>query len=514
MCLHLRVASLCAGLMAAASALAEPRSAIPWLSDALAAPEREASAPGPRPGPRPIEVSALGAARPLGPGLLAMADSGLPAGLWGRTSALRIRALVARLRGTGVPAAQEVLRTLMLARLTEPRGIGPEAGPALLHARADMLLRLGAVEEARELLELSRDASPGSLARVFDIGLLTGEQTRACRTLLAGPGVEPTAMARIFCLARLDDWRGAVLSLAVARETGDLTVPETDLLARFLETVETNPGDEIALSGPLTPLTHVMLLGIGAGAGTLADHALPAAFLHHDLAQDAPPRARMLAAEALVAAGGLGYPVLFAAYRAATPAASGGVWSRSDAVQDLDRAIELGDPVRVAEALDAADEALAPLGLRVALAREYAPALATLPRHPALAESPLAELLVLGGETATARAVVTPRDPMTLQAALAAAAGMPFPAGGARIAAIAMAFADTTTESPRLAALTALIADDRAGEALLGALALLDAGPAIDPADLAAALSVLRRLGQEQAARRIAVETLLFERRG
>lgn len=509
------IASLAAGLAALAAASgpapAEPRSAIPWLSDALIVRPPSEARPRAVPGPRPIEVSVLGAPRPLGAGLLDAAAAGLAPGLWGESSALRLRLLIGRVRGTGVPAAQEMLRTLMLARLTEPRG----AGTAFLLARADMLLRMGAVEEARELLASADDRAPEVLARLFDTGLLVGDQAAACRALGDAAGAEPRPLARIFCLARDGDWRGAAGALSAAEAAGGLNAAEAELARRFLGLVETRPGEAIALPDPLTPLAHVMLLSIGAGPAALADLApLPPAFYHHDLSPQAPPRARILAAERLVAAGGLGWPVLFAAYRMAKPAASGGVWSRAAAVQALDRALDQGAPAAIAAALDAADAALSPLGLRVALAQEYHARLVALPPDPALRDSPLAELVVLGGDSPLADRLVAPDDTLTLRAALAAARGKPFPRGDARINAIAQAFSDGPAGGGHAAGLMRLIETGRPGEALIRALADLDAGTRVDPVALAAALSVLRRLGQESAARRIAVETLLAERRG
>lgn len=506
----LRAASLAAALGPGAGpglvlpAAAEPLSAIPWLSDALAGVERPQDPGGAR-----IETTPLDAPRRMGAGLIGPADSGLPADLWGSTSALRARGLLGRIGEGGVPAMRGLLHTLLVAQLTEPRGSGPEK--VFLRTRIDRLLAMGALEEAYEILSLSGDDSPETLERLFDVALLTGAEHRACAMLLGSAEIEPTAAARIFCLAREGDWRGAVLSLAVARESGRIDPVLAGLLARFLETEETLPDTPVEVPRPVTPLVHVMLLAIGAGGATSADSGLPVAFAHLDLARNAPPRARMLAAERLVAAGGLSYPVLFAAYRGVRPAASGGVWSRAEAVQALDAA--LADGHGIGPALETAREALAPLGLEVALGREYAPVLSALPPDPVLPARLLARLLLLGGETRAAARWTDVGAPPGQTAALTLLSGEAVPdAGGLLGPALERAFSEAGPDGPRAAGLAALIADGRPGEALLRALALLDAGTGVDPDDLAAALFALRALGQEETARRIAAETLLLAR--
>ena len=69
-----------------------------------------------------------------------------------------------------------------------------------------------------------------------------------------------------------------------------------------------------------------------------------------------------------------------------------------------------------------------------------------------------------------------------------------------------------TAQAPaddREARLAELIAVGRQGEAILAATALVQAGPAVDPPALRAALLALRLAGQEPAARAIALQSLL-----
>jgi hypothetical protein len=510
MYLCLRAAS--AVLLLAGAAAAEPRSAIQWLSDslhALPAPARAPAAARPR-AEAGIEVTALAAPPVDGVGLLSPRVTGLPQNLWGSTSALRARSLLLAVRATGVPSAQDLFRTLLLAGADPPPGTGP--GAPLLRTRIDRLMEMGALEEAYELLVLSGVSTPDFLLRGFDIALLTGQESRACEALLGRADVRPTASARIFCLARGNAWPEAVVALAVAREAGELSPADAELFARFLETEETPAGTRITLPERLTPLAYVMLTAIGAAGEAAGEAGVPVAFRTLDLAPSATPRARILAAEHLVASGGVSYPILFYAYRVPVPAASGGVWARAAAVQDLDVAIQAGDGAEIARSLPVADQLLGEVGLRTALAREYAPALAALPPDPRLERARMAALLLLGGETAAAHAWVDATLPARYRAALAVA-DPGFRPGEVRAGtiedAVLAAFAAAPPDGEPWPELSALLAGGRVGEALLRALAILDARSGVDPGDLTVALRTLAAAGQVEAARRIAVETLL-----
>ncbi|MEL6236184.1 MAG: hypothetical protein AAFR46_17445, partial [Pseudomonadota bacterium] len=456
--------------MAPGAQAAEPLSAIPWLSDALraaqTAPERT----------RGVEIARLEDVRPLGPGLLSGAEAGLPEDLWAQASALRVRRLIGQIKGTGVVAARELFRRLMITKLMVPRGSADASG--VLLARSERLVALGALEEAQALLAASGLVRIEALRRSFDIALLTGQDQQACVDLLSHPRVAPTDAARIFCLAQRQEWRQAVLSLAVARESRTLSPAMAELLARYLEVTETAPDDRIALPRPVSPLVYRMLLAIGAGGAGTVDAGLPLAFAHLDLTSTAPPRARMLAAERLVASGGAPFPLLFAAYRAETPAASGGVWSRSAAVQTLDEALAEGERAAILAALARADRLLMPLGLRVALAREYAPSLARL--APVIGgDARVAAIFLLADMVQEAASWLPPApNPQSraVTAAHAVLSGGGVPLTGGRLAhAVAAAFSAHALRDPP-GTLELILQDSRRGEALLIALRRLDAG--------------------------------------
>jgi hypothetical protein len=517
-------ALLAAALIGAAAAppgagATEPSSAIPWLSQSLREPEappRPVARPAiPRPGAgleATIRTTPLGGIALDAVGLLPPEATGFDRALWGPASALRVRTLILEHPDRGVPEARALFHRLLLAEADPPAGTGMSA--QVLVARADRLMALGALEEAEALLQRAGPETPEIFRRLFDIGLLLDRAEPACDALRRNASLSPTLPARIFCLARDGDWNAAEITLTLGRNVGELTDEQERALARFLDPElfegEPNPPPP----EPFTPLDFLLREAVGLPRPGIE---LPAAFLHHDLADYLPMRARVTAAERLVLNGAIAPDILFDAYRAGAPAASGGIWDRAAAIQALDAALAAGDPAATGAALIDADAALDARGLRLALAEHYAPALAELAptRLDAAARATLFELLLLADRReATAAIAGAARTPE--HAALIEIAGFTLPVRPAErsddpmLAAAQAGLADLAPPDERAARLAALGEEGRQGEMLLAALALLADGPRTDPQSLRAALYALRSAGQHQSARRIALQTLLL----
>lgn len=325
--------AVCLVLAAGTGMAAEPRSAIPWLSQSLRevpeterpateAPPAEAESAGEAaagPGGSTISVTPLEEVSLDAVGILAPAETGFRRDLWGQTPADRVEALILEHPDTGVPAARTLFRRILLAEADPPEGAGPPHG--ILIARIDRLLAAGALEEAEALVERAGMENPDLFRRMFDIGLLLDRAEPACEALRRNPALSPTLPARIFCLARDGDWNAAEITLTLGRDVGQISNREELALARFLdpelfEHLPPPPPPE-----PFTPLDFLLREAVGLPRPT---GPLPLAFLHRDLADYLPMRGRITAAERLVLEGAVKPAVLFAAYRAGEPAASGG----------------------------------------------------------------------------------------------------------------------------------------------------------------------------------------------
>ena len=126
------------------------------------------------------------------------------------------------------------------------------------------------------------------------------------------------------------------------------------------------------------------------------------------------------------------------------------------------------------------------------------------------ARTAAAELLLLSGAPDAARHLANPGD-AGFAALLAIAGAGPVPAAAADPLAAA-ALAGLTAEAPaddRERGLAAMVAEGRQGHALLAALDLVQSGARTDPPALRAAMLTLKLAGQGEAARKIALETIL-----
>ncbi|MBP7241409.1 hypothetical protein [Amaricoccus sp.] len=505
--------ALVAGLVATGAA-AQPRSAIPWLSDSVVLsiptlpPPRPRTADGPTTGA--ITVTPLDPVSRDAVGLLKPDVSGLPRRLWGDATADEVRALVLEHPVAGSPAARALFRRVLLAEADPPAGSGP--GSVVLLARLDRLLELGALDEAEGVILAAGPETPELFRRWFDVGLLTQRAQPQCEALRRNPALSPTLPARVFCLARGGDWNAAEITLTLGQGVGSISPEQEALLARFLDPALFEEDPEPPIPRPLTALDFTLREAVGLPR---PPGQLPLAFLWSDLTEHTPMRMRIEAAERLTLAGSAGADALLGAYRSGTPAASGGIWDRAAATQALDAALAAGEPAGIAAALAAADAALSQRGLRAALAAAYAPALAAIDpaQLPAEARGEVVELLLLGGESGAASRAAGPTPDARIAALLAVAGVGAAPSGppaDPRLAAALSGLADREPADEREKRLGAEVAAGRAGFAIVEALALVAPGPGVDPASLEAALFALRTAGQTDAARAIALQALLL----
>ncbi|QPH53940.1 hypothetical protein [Pontivivens ytuae] len=473
-----------------------PRSAIEWLRLPHASVEVEEPVPV-RPS-RSVETQPLPTLEPDALGLLPSRATGFPTDLWGLSTAPRIVQRIEAVRATGVPSARTLYHRILLAQARPPRGSPGQ----VLTARVEGLVKTGALEAAEAMLSRAPrpDATTARLA--LELGALTNRGDEACALIEQFPEFAPDLSWRVWCSARDGRWVDAALTLETGLVLGAIDPVRADHLSWFLDPEFFDLSEELPLPEPMTALDFTLREAIGLPR---PPGDLPLAWLYADVEGQRTHRARIAAAEALVRRGDLPPPVLFAAYRQERPAASGGIWGRAGAVRDLDAALMEDDGILAA--VRAADEALAPLGLRTALAHEYGAALAEIP-----AEAPdptVAAWLLLDERPDAARAWLPPVPGPTARVALALMDPTAEP--------LALPVPRTDQESRALAIHDALlgpattlpaVAQGRLGEALLIALATLDAGTEIEAQDLGEALSTLRAAGQLNIARRIALETL------
>ena len=451
----------------------------------------------------PIAVTPLGPLEPGAMGVLPPSATGLPRTLWAGSDPARLVRRIEGLARAGVPAADALAETLMLAEADPPRVAGPAEVEALLLARIDALLDRGALDAARALLDRAGARTPERRRRAFDVALLTGDETSACRAVEGDPRSEGDYARRVFCLVRGGDWAAGALTFDGARALGALDPVEEALLATFID-------EEIA-DGPLpeapaepTPLAFRLYDALGHPVPT---GSLPIAFARADLRHVTGWKAQLEASERLARAGAIDGERLLAIHTAREPSASGGVWDRVAAVQALDAALEEGSGAALARALPPAWDAMAEAGTLAPLAAVLAPRLDGAILSGRAAEIALRLSLLAPGYEAAAEAWDGDAEG-ELAALLAVARGEAPAAPGddPLTGAVAEGFADGPAP-PRLAR---LVAEERLGEALLMTVDEIAEAAEGDLDHLAGALRFLRRAGLEDTARRAALQLLIL----
>jgi hypothetical protein len=481
----------------------EPLSAIEWLSRSVDVPLFEPPISGNADVPT-VTVTPLGQPSKDPVGLLSAEVTGLPRTIWSASDEAVLVDLVRAERVDTLPALQDFLKILMLAEADPPQGANAEG--ALFLARVDKLLDLGALETAQSMIEQAEPDTPPLFRRWFDVALLTGTEDNACEAMRDTPSIAPTYPARIFCLARNGDWAAAALTLNTHRVLGDISDQEEALLARFLdpELFEGEP----ALPAPdrVSPLTFRMHEAIGE---PLITGNLPLAFSHADLRSTTAWKSQLEAAERLARHGAVSENVLQKLYTARTPAASGGIWDRAEALQRFDVAITARDPVSVARTLPAAWAAMEQARAEVQFAKLYGAQLQDLPLSGDAALiafkvgllSPDYEGVAIAAAQADAGF-----DPFLI--AIARGTPQNLPANSSRALAVQAAF----DSKPPPQELQSLVDAGKLGEALLRAIALFDAGADGDLRSVSGALSLLRAVGLEDVARRASLQLMLLDR--
>jgi hypothetical protein len=331
--------------------------------------------------------------------------------------------------------------------------------------------------------------------------------------LRGNPSLSPTLPARVICLARGGDWNAAEITLTLGEGVGSIPPEQERMLARFLDPVLFEGEPDPPAPDPQTPIDFLLreAVGLPRPAGSL-----PPAFLWSDLNEHFPMRTRVTAAERLVLTDAIPGGVLFEAYRAGEPAASGGIWGRAGAIQNFDAALASGKDVSAA--LARADKAMRGRGLRVAFAREYVERIALLKPEDLseAARREAVELLLLAGasEAAAELAGGSPRKRVSQLLAVGGSGNAKISSDDPLLLAALEGLQDREPAGERETRMAALLEDGKQGPAILAALDAIKVGLSADPAALRASLYTLKRAGLEADARAIALETLLLDGAG
>lgn len=508
----LAIAALCAQELVAQT----PQSAIDWLSESLLQPPNFVISPPGRTGNLmptsniitvPLEMISRDAA-----GLVPPEVSGFPRAIWGDTSTEIAQQQLRLVKQSNVPEVMALYKKVLMAQSDPPLDAGPMG--TLLLTRIDLLMAMGAIDEAETLILLAGVSEPEIFRRWFE-ATLVGQRTNApCEALSAQPALSDDIATRVICLARAGDWNAAAITVSLAESLGQIAVDDADLLVRFLDPEMFADLPDVGNPDPLDPITFTLRESLALPRPATP---LPLPYLNADLGLRTPARQRIVAAERLVRASAIPPGLLFSIYRGARAASSGGAWGRAEHVQELDTALVSEDGQRLAEAISTAMVAFSDAGLLHAFAFEYADTLAHFPPDEDTGQiAPrIRRLLLIANRPMAQWATLGRADPPPVQFAIRLLSRAPIqgvsPFSDALPEAIHLAFANLTPSRQQIPELMAKIDSGNFAEVLLHALSLLADGRDADPQALHEGLFLLRKLGLDDSARCIAIQLLLIE---
>jgi hypothetical protein len=450
-----------------------------------------------------VTVTPLGAPSREAAGLLPSSVTGLPRSLWSGSDGAVLDGLIEGLGNERSAAVQSLLYTLLLAEADAP---ALSERSDFMRTRVKALLEFGALDPAAALLERADPAHVDLFDLYFDVALLNGTPGKPCAALQAQSRLSRDMGARIFCAARGQDWDGAMLTLVTADAIGALDALEVALLEHFLdpELFENEPIPE-APARP-TPLQFRLYEAIGEALPTAS---LTRAFSATDLSGDVGWKAQAEAAERLARVGAISDNRLLGIYTSRIPSASGGVWDRIEAVQRLETALRSGDPAAIFKQVARAWPQMRDAGLDILFAGLFAERLLQLPPLDVEGGAPpdmITKIALVSPyyEQAAARAT---EDPLVL--ALQSVARGASPEMGASPLQDAIARGFSSVAPPHR--LTALVGEEKLGEAILRAILHADLGAAGDTTALTGAIAFMRSVGLEEVSRRFALQLLLGE---
>lgn len=492
-----------------------PRSAIDWLSESLLQPPNFVITPPGRSGhTEDVSITAV----PLDKvsrdavGLLPPERTGFAGALWGDLTSDEIVALLDGMAHSELPEVAALFKRVLMAQSDPPVDSGNHS--RLLLARIDHLFNMGALDEAESLILLAGASDAEIFRRWFEIALIDQRTNAPCAALKERPALSDDVATRVICLARAGDWNAAAITASLGETLGNISEKDADLLVRFLDPVMFADLPDPGIPEPLDPITFTLREALALPRPA---EPLPLPYLNIDRDLRTPARQRIQAAERLVQASAIPPTLLFAAYRGTRAASSGGAWGRAEFVQALDAALVREDDAALADAVSAAIRGFAEARLLYAFADEYGAALAEY--QPGEETGKIApqvrRILLLAGQPLENWQGLGGADHDYVQFASQLAKGAVItgisPYNTALADAIHMAFSNLTPPRADLPLQLEKIDAGNYGEVLLRAINLLSPGREADPRDIHEGLYLLRKLGLNTPARRIATQLLLIE---
>ena len=320
----------------------QPMSAIDWLREKINDPPVFYTFPTEKNGMSEeshieIQVDQLPGVSKNSIGIFGGIRLGLPINVWSGESETLIANEIEKIPPSNLFRLNRFLKKVLLVEADPPITNLREkfSGKLFLRARISKLIRMGALDDAEELLKSANPSKDPILLDLWaEVSFLTERLDDFCNTVLKIHNKEMFPAYRVICLARSGDWSAAALTLATYSSMEKIETNLEILLINYLDHEA-----ELEIKNKELCLKHIPVLVYLCNFSGIKsyENTLPIEFLYNDLSRSKSLRARINASEELVRSGALDPNILFTNYKIKQASTSGGVWARVRLVQELDK---------------------------------------------------------------------------------------------------------------------------------------------------------------------------------
>ena len=321
----------------------KPMSAIDWLAEKITDPPdfytypNEEQTVGPKQDRNKIEVNQLPGISKNSIGIFGGIRIGLPVNVWSDETETILANEIKKISNSELFRLNRFLKKVLLIE-ADPPIIDQNSkypGKLFLRTRISKLIKMGALDDAEELLRSANPAGDPTLLDLWaEITFLTGRLDEFCTAILTTHDKDMFHAYRVICLARSGDWNAAALALATYSSMGKIQENLESLLINYLdhEAALNIKNQDLCLKEVPVLVYLCRFSGI-----QLPSTSLPLEYLYSDLSRSKSLRARLNASEEFVKGGALNPNFLFANYKIKQASTSGGVWARVRLIQELDK---------------------------------------------------------------------------------------------------------------------------------------------------------------------------------
>jgi len=210
-----------------------------------------------------VEETFLGDISLNGIGLLSTERAKFPGDLWSNSSEKVLSETLNKTPKYSLASTNKIFKRLLLVDAKPPlNSIGVKnMGYLFLLSRIDQLIKLGAIDEAEEILNYIKEPSIEIMKRKIEVALLNGRISNACRLASKYPNFKGMLQFKIICLVRKNDWQAAALSFMAGSSLKQFDEKEKQLLLNYLDPdIETDYQGNFMID-ELSPINFYLMNG-------------------------------------------------------------------------------------------------------------------------------------------------------------------------------------------------------------------------------------------------------------